>query len=61
MLRKESTEGKLNGVLLHVIHSKGVVIEEEAIKKIDGVIEKERRKLPKPAGIGSGKQTQFRI
>ncbi|XP_057458258.1 ent-kaurene synthase 5, chloroplastic-like isoform X1 [Lotus japonicus] len=42
---RESEEGKLNAVTLHIVHGNGVVTEEEAIDKIKGIIEDKRREL----------------
>ncbi|KAK3005825.1 hypothetical protein RJ639_016243 [Escallonia herrerae] len=43
--KRESGQGKLNSVLLHVIHSNGAISEEEAIKEIRGVLDSHRREL----------------
>ncbi|XP_065854405.1 ent-kaur-16-ene synthase, chloroplastic isoform X2 [Euphorbia lathyris] len=43
--KRESEEGKLNAVSLHMIYGNGAVAEEEAIEKIKGLIESERREL----------------
>ncbi|GAU35840.1 hypothetical protein TSUD_56490, partial [Trifolium subterraneum] len=42
---RESEQGKLNAVVLHMIHGNGVVTVEDAIDKIKGVIEENRREL----------------
>ncbi|CAL5187091.1 unnamed protein product [Lathyrus oleraceus] len=43
--KRESEEGKLNAVSLHMIHSDGVVTYEDAVDKMKGVIEDKRREL----------------
>ncbi|KAK6934735.1 Terpene synthase, N-terminal domain [Dillenia turbinata] len=42
---REAKEGKLNAVLLSLIHSAAALSEEDSIKEIKGLIEQERRKL----------------
>ncbi|KAL5100684.1 hypothetical protein RYX36_005011 [Vicia faba] len=44
-VKKESEEGKLNAVSLHMIHGNGVVTYEDAVDKMKGVIEDEGREL----------------
>ncbi|KAK2369179.1 ent-copalyl diphosphate synthase, chloroplastic [Trifolium repens] len=43
--KRESEEGKLNAVSLHMLHGNGAVTYEDAIDKLKGVIEDERREL----------------
>ncbi|MCH94549.1 ent-kaur-16-ene synthase chloroplastic-like, partial [Trifolium medium] len=43
--KRESEQGKLNAVVLHMIHGNGVVTVEDAVDKIKGVIEENRREL----------------
>ncbi|GAU35833.1 hypothetical protein TSUD_56390, partial [Trifolium subterraneum] len=43
--KRESEEGKLNAVSLHMVHGNGVVTYEGTIDKIKGVIEDKRREL----------------
>ncbi|CAI8587494.1 unnamed protein product [Vicia faba] len=43
--KRESEEGKLNAVSLHMIHSNGDVTYEDAVDKMKGVIEDKRREL----------------
>ncbi|OVA10700.1 Terpene synthase [Macleaya cordata] len=43
--KRERKEGKLNGVYLRMIHSDGVVTEEEAVKEMKDVIDTSRREL----------------
>ncbi|XP_057458256.1 ent-kaurene synthase 5, chloroplastic isoform X2 [Lotus japonicus] len=43
--KRESEEGKLNAVTLHIVHGNGVVTAEEAIEKMKGNIEDNRREL----------------
>ncbi|KAK2977329.1 hypothetical protein RJ640_004072 [Escallonia rubra] len=43
--KRESGQGKLNYVLLHVIHSNGAISEEKAIKEISSVLDSHRREL----------------
>ncbi|XP_021684518.1 ent-kaurene synthase TSP4, chloroplastic isoform X2 [Hevea brasiliensis] len=43
--QRESKEGKLNAVSLHMIHGSGVVTEEEAIRKLKDLISSHRRQL----------------
>ncbi|XP_045799668.1 ent-kaur-16-ene synthase, chloroplastic-like [Trifolium pratense] len=43
--KRESDEGKLNAVSLHMIHGNGVVTYEDTIDKLKGVIEDKRREL----------------
>ena len=47
MLQRESEQGKLNAVTLRVIHSGGVITEEEAIKELKSIIGSKRRELLK--------------
>ncbi|GAU35841.1 hypothetical protein TSUD_56500 [Trifolium subterraneum] len=42
---RESEEGKLNAVSLHMVHGNGVVTYEDTVDKIKGVIEDKRREL----------------
>ncbi|PNX78866.1 ent-kaur-16-ene synthase chloroplastic-like [Trifolium pratense] len=43
--KRESEQGKLNAVVLHMIHGNGIVTVEDAIDKIKGVIEENIREL----------------
>ncbi|CAJ2659139.1 unnamed protein product [Trifolium pratense] len=43
--KRESEEGKLNAVSLHMLHGNGVVTYEDTIDKLKGVIEENRREL----------------
>ncbi|KAK2972060.1 hypothetical protein RJ640_005080 [Escallonia rubra] len=43
--KRESREGKLNAVSLHMMHSSGSVTEEEAIGEMKGFIDSQRREL----------------
>ncbi|KAF6136642.1 hypothetical protein GIB67_016098 [Kingdonia uniflora] len=43
--KRESKEGKLNAVSLHMIHGNAVVTEEEAVKEMTSVIGRSRREL----------------
>lgn len=43
--KRESEEGKLNAVSLHMVHGNGVVTAEDAVNKMKGVIEDKRREL----------------
>ncbi|PNX94319.1 ent-kaur-16-ene synthase chloroplastic-like, partial [Trifolium pratense] len=43
--KRESEEGKLNAVSLHMLHGNGVVTYEDTIDKLKGVIEEKRREL----------------
>ncbi|OAY26442.1 ent-kaurene synthase, chloroplastic isoform X1 [Manihot esculenta] len=43
--QRESSEGKLNAVSLHMIHGSDVVTEEEAIEKLQALISSQRRQL----------------
>lgn len=47
MPQKESQEGKLNAVSLRMVHSNGVMTEEEAFKKVISIIDIKRRELLK--------------
>ena len=47
MLRRESEQGKLNAVTLRMIHSGGVITDDEAIKELKSNIGSKRRELPK--------------
>lgn len=44
-LQRESSEGKLNAVSLHMIHGSDVVTEEEATEKLQALISSQRRQL----------------
>nr|QWD59169.1 ent-13-epi-sandaracopimaradie [Aconitum carmichaelii] len=43
--KRESKEGKLNGIALHMLHDPSVTTEEEAVKKMRRVIESSRKEL----------------
>ncbi|KAK6934736.1 Terpene synthase, N-terminal domain [Dillenia turbinata] len=45
--KREAEQGKMNAVMLRMIHSGGVVTEEESIKAIKDFIESERKELIK--------------
>ena len=47
MLQRESEQEKVNAVMLRVIHSGGVITEEEAIKELKSIIGSKRRELLK--------------
>lgn len=47
MLQRESEQEKVNAVTLRVIHSGGVITEEEAIKELNSIIGRKRRELLK--------------
>lgn len=43
--QRESAEGKLNALSLHIVHGNGDVTVEEAIVKMKGIIEDKKREL----------------
>lgn len=45
LLQRESEEGKLNAVSLHIIHGNGVITAEDAIEEMKVIIGDKRREL----------------